>query len=146
MRVQAGHAEAFAWLETRTGCVLTRNARAIEARDAAGRLRGVVAYDCWTPASVQCHMAVDAPVVWRRLLRPAFAYPFEEAGREVLLGVIPADNARSVALTQRMGFREAYRLHNGWQVGVDLIVFEMRRTECRWLKESHHGQAVAIAA
>lgn len=135
MRVQAGHGEAFAWIEERTGCVLTRNARAIEARDAAGRIRGVVAYDGWTENAVQAHMAVDAAVVWRSLLPAVFEYPFVEAGKGLLLGVIPEGNKRSWGMARRLGFREAYRVKDGWATGEDLIVHEMRRDECRWLKE-----------
>jgi len=134
VKVTAGHAEAFGWIEARTGCVLTRNARAIQALDVSGRIRGVIAYDMWTESAVQAHMAVDSPVVWRSLLRPAFSYPFVEAGRALLLGIIPADNAKSCAMAKRLGFREAYRVVDGWSVGVDLIVHEMRRRECRWLE------------
>lgn len=139
MRVQAGHGEAFNWVQERTGCVLTVRARALEARDTAGRIRGVVAYDCWTENAVQAHMAVDAPVVWRSLLPSVFTYPFLEAGKGLLLGIIPANNERSCNMTQRLGFREAYRVLDGWAVGVDLVVHEMRRHECRWLKGNHHG-------
>ncbi|AAK94388.1 acyl-CoA N-acyltransferase [Myxococcus phage Mx8] len=135
MRVEAGHTAARAWIEALTGCVLTRNARAIQAVDASGRIRGVVAYDCWTENAVQAHMAVDTPVVWRSLLRPAFRYPFLEAGKGVLLGIIPADNARSCALALRFGFRETHRVRDGWTAGIDLVVHELRREECRWLKE-----------
>ena len=134
MRVTAGHAEAFGWIEARTGCVLTRNARAIQALDASGQIRGVIAYDCWTESGVQAHMAVDSPVVWRSLLRPAFTYPFLEAGRSLLIGIIAADNPRSLNMVRRLGFRETYRVVDGWSVGVDLIVHEMRRHECRWLE------------
>lgn len=134
MRVTAGHAEAFGWIETRTGCVLTRNARAIQALDTSGRIRGVIAYDCWTESGVQAHMAVDSPVVWRSLLRPAFTYPFLEVGRSLLIGIIAADNPRSLNMVRRLGFRETYRVVDGWSVGVDLIVHEMRRHECRWLE------------
>ena len=147
MRVTAGHAAAFAWVQERTGCVLTPHARAIQAVDASGRICGVVAYDCWTPHSVQAHMAVDYPAVWRSLLRPAFEYPFEEAGRGLVLGIIPAGNARSCALARRLGFREAYRVRDGWAVGEDLVVHELRREECRWLKkEKPHGQVQSLAA
>jgi hypothetical protein len=139
MHVTAGHGETFDWLSARTHCALTPRARAIKAVDASGRIRGAVAYDCWTENAVQAHMAVDTPVAWRALLRPAFSYPFEEAGKGLLLGIIPAGNARSVALTQRLGFREAYRVRDGWAVGEDLVVFEMRRHECKWLKEAPHG-------
>ena len=134
MKVTAGHAEAFGWIEARTGCVLTRNARAIQALDVSGRIRGVIAYDMWTESAVQAHMAVDSPVVWRSLLRPAFSYPFVEAGRSLILGIIADDNPKSLAMVRRLGFTEKHRVVDGWSVGVDLVVFELRRHECRWLE------------
>lgn len=139
MRVQAGHGEAARWIQERTQCALTPGARFIEARDASGRIRGVVAYDGWTENAVQAHMAVDSPVVWRSLLPAVFEYPFVEAGKGLILGIIPAGNVRSCAMARRLGFREAYRVRDGWAVGEDLIAHEMRREECRWLKGVHCG-------
>lgn len=119
--------------------MLTAQARTIQATDAKGRIRGVVAYDMWTPNACQAHMAADSAIAWRSLLGPAFSYPFEEAGRRLLLGIIPAHNARSVALVRRFGFREAYRVKDGWGPGDDLLVFEMRREECRWLSPARRA-------
>lgn len=124
----------FPWIEERTGCVLTRNARAIEAVREDGEIVGMVAYDNWTPASVQAHMAVDSAIVWRRLLRAAFDYPFRFAGKSLLIGIIAANNERSVAAVESFGFIETHRFIDGWREGVDLIVYEMRRKDCRWLK------------
>lgn len=136
-RVRASHPSRFAWLEQRTGCVLTRNARAIEAVDGEGRVRGMVGYDGWTENAVQAHMAVETPSVWRSLLRPAFSYPFLEAGKGLLLGVIPAHNGRSVRLVRRLGFRMAHEVRDGWAQGDSLLLFEMRRDECKWLQRSN---------
>lgn len=135
MKVQAAPPAHFAWLEGRTGCVLSRNARAIEAVDEQGRVRGMVAYDGWTVNSVQAHMAVDAPAVWRSLLRPAFSYPFEEAGKGLLLGIVPAHNKRSVRMVRRLGFRLVHEVLDGWAPGDSLLCFELRREDCRWLRE-----------
>lgn len=134
--VRAASPESLRWIEARTGCVLTRNAKGIEAVDAKGNVRGQVAYDCWTDNAVQAHMAVDTPVAWRSLVRPAFEYPFSQAGKSVILGIIPAGNARSIHLARRLGLRETHRVRDGWARGEDLVVLEMRREECRWLKEA----------
>lgn len=135
MRVEAATAEDLAWLCQRAGCVLTGNAKGVAVKDSQGRTRGVVGYDGWTPNSVQCHMAVNTPVAWRALLRPAFAYPFEEAGRRVILAVIPAGNVRSVHLAKRFGLRETHRVRDGWAPGEDLVLLEMRAEECPWLRQ-----------
>jgi L-amino acid N-acyltransferase YncA len=106
---------------------------AIEAVDDAGRIRGMVGYDYWTKNSCEAHMAADAPIAWRSLLGPAFQYPFEQIGIGILLAVIPAFNARSIRLAKHFGFREVHRIKDGWELGVDTILHELRREECRWL-------------
>lgn len=135
MVVAAATQQAFLWIEARTGCVLTRNARAIAATDASGKVRGVIAYDCWTTNSVQAHMAVDTPVAWRVLLRPAFAYPFLECGKGVLLGIIQDSNGKSWHMAERLGFSLHSRIRDGWARGEDLRIYQMRREHCRWLPE-----------
>lgn len=131
MSVRASH--NFAWIAARTGCVLTPNARLIEVVDSSGKIRGQVAYDNWTRNAVQVHMAVDAPSWWRQLLVPAFEYGFAHAG--IMLAVISASNARSLALTRRFGFRETHRVQDGWAEGEDLVCLELRRAECRFLQQ-----------
>lgn len=133
MRVRAARPEDFAWLEARAGCALTPRARGIRALDASGATRGVVAYDMWTPTSCQAHMAVDTPAAWRPLLRHCFHYPFQALGLQLLLGIIPAHNAKSLAMARALGFRETYRVRDGWAPGDDMVVHEMRREDCRWL-------------
>lgn len=113
---------------------LASNATAIEAVDRrTGRIVGMIGYECWTPNSVQTHMAVETPIAWRSLLRPTFSYPFEEVGVGVMLAIVPAHNARSIALVRRFGLHETHRIRDGWRVGVDLVVFELRKHECRFI-------------
>ena len=133
-RVVAATREDFGWLVERTQCGVTGGFRAIKAIDDAGRILGMVGYDCWTENAVQAHMAVDTPMAWRALTGPAFAYPFQECGLGVMLAVIPAGNARSVHLAKRFGFVETYRVKDGWANGEDLVFLEMRREACRWLE------------
>lgn len=94
----------------------------------------MVAYASWTPNSVQMHVAIDTPIAGRHLLVPAFEYPFTQGGCGLVTGLIAANNARSIKLAKRLGFRQAHRIKDGWSVGVDLILHEMTRDECRWLR------------
>lgn len=126
------------WIESRAGCALMPDSRFVEAVDSSGRTRGMVAYERWTENAVQAHMAADSPIVWRSLLGPAFAYPFEECGKGLLLAVIPASNAKSVRMTQHLGFRETHRIRDGWVRGDDLVLFEMTHAECPHL-EARNG-------
>lgn len=141
MLVRAAPPEHWPWLLERVGLAPSVGFKAIEAVDEAGTIKGMVGYCGWTANSVQCHMAVDSPIAWRSLLAPAFNFPFVWAGRKVLVGIVSAFNERSVRMTRHLGFKEAHRIRDGWAEGVDLIVFEMRREECRYLFPSKRKAA-----
>lgn len=119
------------------GCSLTPDARGIVAVDGDGAVRGGVLYCAWTENSVQVHMATSTPIAWRSLLHAAFAYPFQEAGRGVLMGLIRGSNVKSLAMAQHLGFEETHRVVDGYAKGEDLVLIELRRESCRWLKEMH---------
>lgn len=138
-RVVAVPPPALAWLEERVGVTLTSSARGIAAVDAAGRIRGMIAYDAWTENSVQAHMAVDSPIAWRALVRPTFSYPFLEAGRGVLLGLIRASNTASLRTAIHLGLEEVARIRDGVAVGEDLVLMQLRRENCRWLPSVVEG-------
>jgi RimJ/RimL family protein N-acetyltransferase len=132
--IRAAHPEEFGWLVERAECAITPGFRAIAAED-AGRIVGMVGFDGWTPNSVTMHVALDSPACLRGLLPEIFGYAFVQAGKGIALGIIPADNARSVNLAKRVGFSEVHRVRDGWAVGVDLVVLEMRRERCRWIQQ-----------
>jgi RimJ/RimL family protein N-acetyltransferase len=137
VRVVAAGREELGWLFERAGCSLTPRAKAIKAVDASGRIVGMVAYDNWTKNSAEAHMAADSPIAWRKMLWPAFSYPFEQEGLGVLWAVVPQSNSRSQRLTRRLGFNETHRVADGWAKGDDLVLFEMRKEHCRWLSRQH---------
>lgn len=129
------HLEAVAppdlpWIETRAGCCLTSRAKGMKAVDAAGCIRGMVAYDDFTPNSCVVHQAADTPIAWRRLIPACFIYPFEQLGLALVVGTVPANNERALRMTRRLGFREAHRLKDAWAPGVDMVMHELRRADC----------------
>lgn len=124
---------SLGWIEEKLGLFLTRNARGIAAWR-GGKLLGVVAYDQWSGNSVTAHMAVDEPIAWRRLLPHVFREPFKTRG--VLLGVIAEGNKPSRTLVHRFGFKETHRIKDAVKPGEALIVYEMRREDCRFLEDT----------
>ena len=88
--------------------------------------RGGVALDNWTRNSAHVHIALDTPIA-ARVLRPALERYVRQLGLGVLLGVIQADNAKSIRLAEHFGFEQAYRLRDGWDEGRDLLFFEWRK-------------------
>jgi hypothetical protein len=134
--VRAAPPEHYPWIAERAQLVIGPAFRAIEAVDEAGKIHGMVGYDGWTPGAVCVHVALEHPAALRHLLRQGFKIPFLDFGREVALACVLSTNKRSLALVPRLGFRFAYRVRDGWSKGVDMVWFEMRRDECRWLKEA----------
>jgi hypothetical protein len=122
------------WLVDRVGCALTPGARAIAAFDTTGNIRGMVAYDVWCENSVQAHVAVDTPAAWRALLPAIFFYPFVEADKGVLLCVVRGQNTKSLRVCAHLGFQVKAQVKDGFALGDDLVLLEMRREHCRWLK------------
>lgn len=134
MRVTAAELGEMKWIVDATNCVLTPAARAIKAVDAAGAIRGMVAYDWWTENAVYAHMAVDTPIAWRSLIPECFRYPFEQCGKSVILAFIPAHNEKSWDFAGHLGFRIVHTVRDGWAKGDDLHLLELRREDCRFLR------------
>jgi RimJ/RimL family protein N-acetyltransferase len=123
----------YQWLVDRVGCFIDPGFRAIKIVDEGGRIHGMVGYGAWTENSVMCHIALDNPAALRTMVTAGFKYPFEMAGRGVMLATVRASNVRSYRLCRRLGFEEAYRIKDGIAVGEDIILMQMRREDCRFL-------------
>lgn len=133
-RVQAAPPEHFTWLTERTRYRPASDFRAIEAVDEAGTIAGLVGFDHWNPNSAQIHVALDRPALCRNLIRAAFEFPFLQAGRGVLIALVAEMNSKSLNLAKRFGFTVAHRVADGWASGVDLLVMELRKENCRWIR------------
>jgi hypothetical protein len=126
----------FPWLQERSGCGLTDKATAIKAVDEGGDIRGMVGFDGWKPNSVMSHMAVDTPIAWRCLLRAALYYAFVQLERKIVLGTAASDNEKALKVQKRIGFKQVYRVTDGWSDGIDLVLVELRHDSeeaKRWL-------------
>lgn len=123
----------FEWLCGRTGSTLTTKARGIECVDGA-RIVGQVAYDQWTENACVGHVAVDVAAAWRRLLVPTFQYPFVQANKGLILTLVNSTNGQSLRLMDRLGFRRTHAIVDAIRAGEHLILFEMRREDCRFLR------------
>ncbi len=139
MNVRASVPGHFAWLVERTSCAITPGFRAIEAVDDEGRILGMVGFDGWwgepgQGGSVQMHVAIEKPIAVRRLAPAAFDYVFRQAGKDVAIGVVPAHNRRALEFDLHLGFREVHRVRDGWARGDDVVLLEMRRDDCRFLR------------
>lgn len=124
--------DRFGWIAERARLVIGPGFRAIEAVD-GDRTVGAVAFDGWTPNSVSMHIALDSPIALRGLVRKGFGIAFRQCKKEIATCLVLSSNVRSRRLVEHLGFREVFRGRNYWTKGVDMLLYEMRADECRYL-------------
>lgn len=105
------------------------------ALERGGEVVAAVAYEGINHAHCWMHMAVErAEAVTRDFVRAAFAYPFLVCGVKMVRGYVEASNEAARSIDERLGFRKDAVLEGAAQDGGDVIVYAMRRSECRFLE------------
>lgn len=80
------------------------------------------------------HCAIDNKSMNEAFLMACFDYAFNFLNLKVLLNPVSASNAASVRFTEKIGFTEITRVPLAWDGKETLILYQLRREECRWLK------------
>lgn len=114
-----------------TGLVPTPHIKGV-AQVIDGQTVAVVGYDRWTENSVEMHIWIHR--MTPGFVRAAFEYPFIQAGKGLVIGVTPGNNAAALALNKRLGFKVVHTIKDGNSVGEDLVIQEMRKKDCRWIR------------
>ena len=71
----------------------------------------------------------------RKLLWATFDYPFRQLGLESLIGIVNSNNEQAMKYDQNLGFKEVHRFAGLHDDGGDIVVFEMKKADCRFIKE-----------
>lgn len=98
------------------------------------RLLGAVIFTDYTGRSIQCSIATDSPG-WcsRRTLQAIFGYVFNTCSCVRTTALVASDNAKSIELVTRLGYRLEGTIRDHFDDGIDMLVFGMLKEECRWL-------------
>ena len=113
--------------------VYCEDTKGVVAEHDDGTLAGVVLLDMWTLNSVQMHIGVVDPMCLRRLHREVAEYVFLTCNRKIMIGLTPSTNKKAIKLNKHFGFEEVHRVKDAVSDGVDIIVLELRRENCRYL-------------
>lgn len=132
------------WLCERIGYMPTPHIRCVGNVDKDGKILGVVGFDGWNGASCQMHAAGEGNWVNKALIRATFDYVFKVAGLNVVLGIVPSGNDRALRFNKHVGFVEVARISGGHPDG-ELVIMELRRENCRFLRKEN-GQEIFSAA
>jgi hypothetical protein len=128
--------EDYGWICSRMNYAPGAGFRAMKVVDSLGEIVAMSGYDNWTPNACQIHVAAEARAFWcKSTLRAAFEYPFVYAEKGMVYTVTPSTSRASLKMNYVLGFKETHRIKDGWAPGVDLVINEMRKEDCRWIKE-----------
>ena len=143
--IQTQHQDVLArWLCEKIGYMPTPHIRCIGNVTKDGKILGVVGFDSWNGASCQMHVAGEGNWVTRELIRATFDYVFNVARLNVVLGLVPSSNAKALRFDRHVGFTEVARIKGGTPDG-DLVILELRRENCRYLRDDN-GKEIKSAA
>ena len=95
-----------------------------------------IGYTSFLGKTCQIHVVIfNKKYTPRKLLWAAFDYPFNQAGVETLIGIVNSKNDLAMKYDQNLGFKEVYRFEGVHDEGGDVVVFEMKKKDCRFIKE-----------
>ena len=95
----------------------------------------VIGYNAFIGKTCQMHMVnLKGGYTPKQLLFSAFDYPFNHCGIEKTFGVVNSQNTKAMEYDQKLGFKEIIRFPQMHCDGGDLVLFEMNKADCRWIK------------
>jgi hypothetical protein len=108
--------------------------KGITAVDDGGNVAAICTVDSWSPNSCQMHLWIGNPMVLRRRFREeVFNYVFIKCGRQKVICVMPGNNKAILNFNRKMGFTELFRIKDGHEVGVDFVITELNKEDCRYI-------------
>jgi len=91
-------------------------------------------WDNWTRNSVQCHFLIQNNIALKHGFVEEIAdFIFNHQGKKFIYGMVPGDNAKAMKINEHIGFTEKMRLEDAWADGVDYVVMELKKENCRYL-------------
>lgn len=135
----------WAWINHRLGIHWSADFRAIGLVE-KDVLKAAVGYNGFVGKTCCMHVAVDDPRCLNRpFIRAAFDYAFNQAGVHTVLGLVDSKNDKAIKFNHQLGFEPKHTIEGAGLEG-DLIIYQMTRKDCKWLKEKEHGKEVSASS
>lgn len=104
--------------------------------DEENKIEWVIGYTAFIGKTCQMHMVnLKGGYTPKGLLFGAFDFAFNHCKLEKVFGIVNSQNVKAMEYDQKLGFKEAVRFAGMHDDGGDLVVFEMDKADCRWIKE-----------
>ncbi|OWT62156.1 N-acetyltransferase [Candidimonas nitroreducens] len=110
-----------------------------------GELIGGIIFDSKWGASIQMHVASNGSRHWMTAagLAACFGYAFNQEKVNIIVGLVRADNIEARRFDEHLGFKQCGQLPLACTDGTDLIVYGMRKSDCRYLQGKYHAELIA---
>ena len=95
--------------------------------------------------NMQMAFAADTPrAITRKVIRELLSYPFHIAGVARLTNFVEATNAKSIRITEGVGFKREGLIRRGYRNGSDMIVYGLLPEDCeQWIGKVVHRSEMA---
>ena len=133
------HPRVAAFVAQQAGCEMTWAGYFGIGLEQDGELVAGVILESYTGRNANIHVAgIGKHWLNRNFLLTVFDFCFNRLGLQRLTGLVEADNAAALRFDTHLGFRLEYTMPDGGRHG-DCHILVMRREDCRYLPEVHHG-------
>ena len=100
------------------------------------KIEWVVGYTAFIGKTWQMHVVnLTQAYTPKAVLFGAFDYPFNYLGVEKVIAIVNSLNTRAMNYDKKLGFTEVVRFKGMHDDGGDLVVLEMNKADCRWIRE-----------
>ena len=104
----------------------------------SGDLVWLVGYTNFLGKTCQMHVVkFKGHLSPKQMLKACFDYPFNQLGLKIVFGIVNSNNKKALHYDQRLGFKEAIRFPKVHTDDGDLVVLQMNKDECRWIREGN---------
>jgi RimJ/RimL family protein N-acetyltransferase len=105
-----------------------------------GELTAGVVYEGYNGHNIWMHVAAQPGGKWldRQFLTACFLYPFVQLGVKRVSGYVEARNTAARRFDEHLGFKQEAVLEGAASDGGDVLIYVMRREECRYVPIPHH--------
>lgn len=132
MRFEATQPIDITYMPEEARPIMMADTKGITAFDEKGLPVAVCVFDSWSYNSCQIHIWIENAFVLRSgFAEEVFNFVFD-SGRTMIIGVTPADNDKALKFIKHMGFEEVYRIKDGYKIGVDYVITEIHKENCRY--------------
>jgi RimJ/RimL family protein N-acetyltransferase len=120
------------YLEIKLGTKLGHDAQFVGRLRSDGSIWGVVGFNNFSEYDCEMFMAGESGWISRKLMKAAFAYPFNKLGLQRVSGRVESTDTKTLDIDKRLGFKVEGCLRHALG-NNDIIIIGMLRSECRWI-------------